>query len=404
MGIYYFINKDGSKQEIKNVHEDKNSIPPFYLSAFDGIEGMNYVGVRRVSPADLLKFGEVFSEAPHEQMRSRTDASEELTAKINSEGFDGARLIVVEEIDGKYVILGGYGRRDYCLPRYSSILVYVFKQDVYDVNDTIDVIDSLNGVNDVAERITIEDIIRAAETKIKLNGGGNLVPGEDNSEETINRWFVRCKFDKQFKGLDGGPGGLSTARTHIMRIFGNQRPEEVGLTPMKGKDQRNYAVLLQSKADEIALASDEKGVKWISLDVSSGSTTNAANTAKNVLDALTEYDEVRIVIGTNTQQHVHEALWNRFIVPKAVFKNLNLTASSVLSIFGHDDVVSDAHWEDKVTLWTFANLKSERDDKNATNPYGFSWHVTKRSLAWLEKEAAKNQNKAKYNRWVIKAA
>lgn len=402
MGIYYFINKDGSKQKINNVHEDKNSIPPFYLDAFDGIEGMKYVGVDRVSPADLLKFGEAFPKAPHDQMRSRTEASEELTAKINSEGFDGARLIVVEEIDGKYVILGGYGRRDYCLERYSTILVYVFKQDEYDVNDTIDAIDSLNGVNDVAERITIEDVIRAAETKIELNGG-SLVPGEDNNEETINRWFVRCKFDKQFKGLDGGTGGLSKARTHIMRIFGNQSPEEMGLTPMKGKDQRDYTKLLQSKADEKSLDDGEK-IKWISLDVSSGSTTNAANTAKNILDALTDYDEVRVVIGTNTQERVHDAEWHRFIVPKAVFSNLNLTASSVLSLFGYNEAVSDAHWEDKVTLWTFANLKLERDDKNATNPYGFNWPVTKRSLAWLEKEAAKGQNKAKYNRWSKKAA
>jgi len=388
--IMKFVRKDGSTENITDVYTGKG-IPPFYTEAFDNFSDYEFVGAVPVDPAQLLVVGEV-EELSMMQVRDRTDASEELTARIDSVGFDGKRLILVEQVGDSLVVLSGHARLDYCKSRYTSILVYVVKstKDQYDVNDTLDLQAALNSENDVADKVTVEALIKIAYTKIERNMG-ELVPGMPKNKETVRFWLKRIGADKQHKGIDGGPGGLAKVFKAVLRKFDNSQPEDLGIIPMKGTVQRQHVERMQTKAPE--------GVAWISLDVSSGTTTNSQALVGRVAKAVAAgAKEINIVLGSNEQDQIENVAWNRYLLIDDFFKQMNCTLIGLATLVGLNTTNRPQEdWERSIRLWTFANTVEEYR-KFDSNPYGFKFPLIYTTLAELENKASRGLNSKKYNK------
>ena len=186
--IMKFVLMNGETENIKDVYTG-DSIPPFYKEAFDEFSQYKFVGVVSVSPADLLNVKGIDNELDMEQVRDSRDVSEELISKLNTKGFDGARLILTEKINGKYVVLSGHSRLKYSIEKYKQILIYVVEstESDYDVNNTLDLQAALNAENDVADKVTVENIINIAHVKMNRNlGRKQLIGGCVVLEHTSN--------------------------------------------------------------------------------------------------------------------------------------------------------------------------------------------------------------------------
>jgi len=393
--IMKFVKKNEEQVLVNNVHAGKD-IPPFYTEAFDEFPDYEFIGTSPVSPLSLLRIGDVQEDLAMDQVRERDQASEELTARINRDGYDGARLILVEDVDGDMAILAGHARWEYCKDKYSRILVYVVKstKSKYDVNDTIDLQAALNAENDVSDKVTTEDLIKIASTKIQFNLGGELVPGMTNNKETVRYWLKRIGADKQYKGIDGGAGGLAKVYKSVMRMFGTLTPEDVGILAMKGAEQRKRVTSLQGKAPE--------GVAWLSLDVSSGTTTNSQALIGRVARSVAEgAKEINIVVGSNEQDDLSNVHWNRFLLVNDFFDKLNSTLVGLAKLAGLNTIARPQEdWEKVVKVWTFVNTKEEKNKPGLSNPYTYKWNLIPTSLSILETKASQGTNAKKYSRYM----
>ena len=390
--IMKFVKKNEEQVSVNDVHAEK-TIPPFYKEAFDEFPDYEFIGTSPVSPLSLFRVGDVQEGLAMKQVRERDQASEELTARINRDGYDGARLILVEDVDGDMAILSGHARWEYCKNNYKSILVYVVKstKSKYDVNDTLDLQAALNAENDVSDKVTIDDLIKIASTKIQFNMG-ELVPGMTNNKETIRYWLKRIGADKQYKGIDGGTGGLAKVYKSVMRMFGNRTPEEVGILPMKGKEQHDKTISLQSKAPE--------GVAWLSLDVSSGTTTNSQALIGRVARSVSsDVKKINIVVGSNEQDNLSDVHWNRFLLVNDFFDKLNSTLVGLAKLAGLNTVArSQEDWEKVIQVWTFVNTVKESQSPGLSNPYTYKWNLIPTSLSILEAKASQGINAKKYTK------
>ena len=387
--IMKFVRKDGSTENITDVYTGKG-IPPFYAEAFDNFPDYKFVGAVPVDPAQLLRVGEV-EELGMMQVRDRTDASEELTARIDSVGFDGNRLILVEQVGDDFVVLAGHARLDYCnLRGYSSILVYVVKstKDQYDVNETLDLQAALNSENDVADKVTTDALIKIAYAKIDRNMG-ELIPGMPKNKETVRFWLHRIGAHKQHQGIDGGVGGLAKVYKAVLRKFDNSEPVDLGIMPMKGAVQRQHVERMQTKAPE--------GVSWISLDVSSGTTTNSQALVGRVAKAVAAgAKEINIVVGSNEQDQIELVAWHRYILMDDFFKQMNCTLVGLATLVGLNTINRPQEdWEQSIRLWTFANTVEEYNNFDS-NPYDFKFALIRTTLDDLEKKASGGLNSKKY--------
>ena len=391
--IMKFVLMNGETENIKDVYTG-DSIPPFYKEAFDEFSQYKFVGVVSVSPADLLNVKGIDNELDMEQVRDSRDVSEELISKLNTKGFDGARLILTEKINGKYVVLSGHSRLKYSIEKYKQILIYVVEstESDYDVHNTLDLQAALNAENDVADKVTVENIINIAHVKMNRNLGRSLVLGMPNSPETINWWLRRIGAHKQYKGIDGGQGGLARVYKDLARTFSTGTPEEVGITPMPGKDQRDSVERMQNKAPD--------GHAWISLDVSSGATTNSQALVGRVAKCVAAgAEEINIVVGSNEQDSVAMVHWNRYLLIEDFFDKINETLVGLAKLVDLKAVrMPQESWEKKIKLWTFANTMDETKLIGIDNPYGFAFPLVPTSLGMLETKASQGINKTKYLR------